>query len=475
MAVTDDYARVPLNQILVDRDDRQRREINVSDLLESIRIRGVLSPIFVSRELFSPPYKLIAGERRLRASQELGLEDIPVRFVEEMSQIELAILELEENVKRKDLPWQDLVNAVSRIHKLHLDLDSTWTKEETADSISLQRGTVALYLLVANSLKDDRVAKAATIRDAYSIVTRQQQRLAGDALEELVSLASDFVSPMIESSSESETPADTAASISTQSSPGNVVISPPARFSSPSDVILHEDFLQWAPRYTGKKFNFVHCDFPYGIGVFNGVQSGRDTVTTYDDSKDVYVRLLNCFCENLDRFMSLSSNLIFWYSDRNRDLTLQIFKEKAPSLIFYPFPLIWMKSDGAGIASDPRRHPRHTYETALFATRGNRHIIKVIGDSYVAPTDKRFHPSTKPEPVLRHFLSMVVDETTSILDPTCGAGSAIRVAEELGASRLLGMDTDETMVGTARQVLGSTRTLRTMAKASQSQKNLGNG
>jgi 2-polyprenyl-3-methyl-5-hydroxy-6-metoxy-1,4-benzoquinol methylase len=156
---------------------------------------------------------------------------------------------------------------------------------------------------------------------------------------------------------------------------------------------------------------------------------------------------------------------MFWYSVRHHDLTMSMFRELAPSLVFYPFPLIWLKSDNAGIASDVRRHPRHIYETCLLATRGNRHILKVVGDAYSAPTDKRWHASTKPEPVLKHFMSMLVDQDTTLLDPTCGGGSAIRVAEELGARTVLGMDIDESTVGNARQALRAARMLRTAAKS----------
>ena len=59
---------------------------------------------------------------------------------------------------------------------------------------------------------------------------------------------------------------------------------------------------------------------------------------------------------------------------------------------------------------------------------------------------------------------MLVDENTSLLDPTCGSASAIRVAEEMGAVRCLGMDIDEQAVGIARVALRNARMLQMQSK-----------
>jgi len=167
----------------------------------------------------------------------------------------------------------------------------------------------------------------------------------------------------------------------------------------------------------------------------------------------------------LDRIMSISGHLMFWYSAKHHEVTMETFRRLAPSLVFSPFPLIWVKSDNAGIAADVRRQPRHVYETCLLASRGGRHIVRVVADAYSAPTDKRWHVSTKPEPMLKHFMSMLVDENTRLLDPTCGGGSSLRAAEDLGARTIFGMDVDETTVGNARQALRAARTLRAASKS----------
>jgi predicted RNA methylase len=99
------------------------------------------------------------------------------------------------------------------------------------------------------------------------------------------------------------------------------------------------------------------------------------------------------------------------------------------------------------------------------ATRGKRQIVRIVGDAYSAPRDARLHVSAKPIPVLKHFMTMLVDENTTLFDPTCGSGNALVAAEDLGASSVLGLEIDETQCGIARQALRASRSMRGLSHA----------
>lgn len=244
-----------------------------------------------------------------------------------------------------------------------------------------------------------------------------------------------------------------------------IIATTPALIAAPRpESILLEDFIEWSEAYSGPRFNFIHCDFPYGANVFGGPQSGRDKWTTYDDNPDVYWALIRAFCKNRDKFMLPSAHLMFWYSIDFHSDTIKLFSELAPELSFNPKPLIWTKSDNVGIISDPQRGPRHVYETCLFASREDRRVIQSISDSYACPTDKAWHPSTKPVPMLSHFMRMFVDEHTEMLDPTCGSGSSLRAAEALGAKRVLGLERDAEFADGARVALKQDRAKRILSK-----------
>jgi len=89
---------------IVGNPRQPRRNFDASQLAEltqSVRDRGVLQPILV-RPIGQGRYEVIAGERRLRASQAAGLQEIPalVRDLDDAAALEVSIV---ENVQRADL------------------------------------------------------------------------------------------------------------------------------------------------------------------------------------------------------------------------------------------------------------------------------------------------------------------------------------------------------------------------------------
>jgi hypothetical protein len=222
--------------------------------------------------------------------------------------------------------------------------------------------------------------------------------------------------------------------------------------------ILHANFLEWAPQYSGRKYNFLHVDFPYG-NLEIGPQMRGNEHTMYDDNPKLYVELLDCFCENLDRFFAEFGWCMFWYAERMNRFTRDTFRFKAPTFNIQLNPLIWVHSDNAGISPDARRRPRHIYDSCLLMSRGDIPIVRVKADAYASPTDHKLHPSTKPVPMLKHFFEMFVDEHTSVFDPTCGSGAALRAAEALGANKVLGIEADWDRCEVARKALQDSRKL----------------
>jgi len=375
---------------------------------------------------------LVAGERRLEASRQAGLPDIPVRYVEDLSPIELQIIELEENVKRRQLEWADVAKGISKIHELYKGLDAEWTMAETADSIGMSQGQISLYIQVSDELESNpKIGEASTAREAYNVLKRREQRATAAALQEMLG-------------------------------PGPEAI-PLLKKEEPKQI-LQENFLEWAPSYEGEKFQLIHCDFPYGVGLFSAEDSRQmkkyDDGPIYPDSPETYFKLLECLVKNLDRLLSISGHIMFWYSQKHLARTLLAFETYAPQVQWNTHPLVWHKSDNAGMVPDPRRWPRHVYETCLLGVRGERFLMGLKSDLYPCPSDNVLHPSAKPEPMLRHFMSMLVDEHTSVLDPTCGAGSSLRAADSLGAKHVIGLEIEPSYAELANARLVSAQALR---------------
>jgi len=446
MAITDNYTRLKCADIKIDREKRQRKVIKTEDIKESIQLYGVLNPIIVDND-----GTLVAGERRLTASLELGLETIPVRYLDSLSAQESQIIELEENLKRSDLTWKESVLATAKIHSIYVERDKDWTQQKTADVLSLSNSHLGVILKVSRNFSTPRVEDAPTLQAAVNIINRIEERAIGDAMSDIQENTSVLFAPKPKIVLD-----DLGVAIPQPK------VAPGEKPKTVKDIpILLEDFTKWAPTYSGPRFNFIHCDFPYGINLDKGGDmSGKNSMALYDDSPDVYWDLCHVLCKNLDNIMSTSGHLMFWYSMNFHQETLDFFAKHAPSLVFNPFPLIWVKSDNIGLLPDPKRGPRRIYETCLMASREDRPIVKAVSNAYSAPTDRQYHPSTKPEPVLRHFFQMFVDQSTRILDPTCGSGSSLRAAESMGAESVLGFEREPEHHESAVQAYRKFRILR---------------
>jgi ParB/RepB/Spo0J family partition protein len=427
--LTGTFHTVPVNSIDV-APDRQRKEIPdayIQSLAESIRRRGLIHPIIIRRD-----HTLVAGECRLRAHLLLGYDNITIQYVDEVSPEELELLELEENVKRKSLTWQEEVAAVARYHEMQRELNDSWSMEATAEELGIGENVVYRHLVITRNLDVPEVSDAISLSAAYNFAARREERAKTNTKRELVNDIQKIL------------PKSTPVSDDEPAAP------PPAPASRAE--ILTASALDWFAAPTLRDVNFLHCDFPYGINTGDKAgHSGAKNMGGYDDSEDVYWDLIDGMLEHQDRFIAPSAHLMFWFSMKFYQPTVDRFTA-AGWRVFLPL-LIWTKSDNAGILADHQRVPRNITETALFASRGDRKIVRAISNAYVGKTTKEFHMSEKPHAMLSHFLRMFVDESTVMLDPTAGSGMAVRVAHEMGAKRALGLEMNADYAADARRNL----------------------
>lgn len=405
------FRTFPISSIIVNRGERQRRELNnIDDLAESIHRIGLINP-----PVITPDGVLVAGERRLTACKSLGWTSIAVQFTTDLEEYELQCIELEENVKRVDLPWQDQCLAIARFHELK-SANEDWSQEKTAAALGLAQNTVSQHLSVAGEIHagNEKVATADKFSVARNVVERTTERRKSSALAS----------------------ADTAISS---------VLGRPAEKVEQSIPILNANFHEWQENYHGPKFNLIHCDFPYGINVADAPRQNSAIVDHYADSADIYWSLCDRLAASMDNVIADSAHLIFWFSMEKYSQTYDFLNGIGWTVD--PFLLIWHKSDNAGVAPDPQRRFRRTYETAFFASIGDRKLTQVgaKANSFAFPGNRSeaIHVSEKPTAVLRHFMSPICDEYSAVFDPTCGSGNALKVGLELKASGVLGLELSE--------------------------------
>ncbi|HET7055897.1 MAG TPA: ParB/RepB/Spo0J family partition protein [Thermomicrobiales bacterium] len=130
---------VPIDQIRGGKLNPRRefKEEDLAELAESIRQKGLVQPIVVRPDRLVGGYEVVAGERRWRAAQRVGLHSIPC-IVRELSDQEVLELGIIENVQRADLnPIEEAAGYRELIDRFG------YTQDQLADVIGKSRSHLA--------------------------------------------------------------------------------------------------------------------------------------------------------------------------------------------------------------------------------------------------------------------------------------------------------------------------------------------
>ena len=149
--------RIPLAEIDLNPDQPRQHfdPETLGELAASIERHGLIQPVTVKRLEGNERYLLVAGERRYRAHQMLGREEI-LAIVTAGDPDEISLI---ENIQRQDLHPLEEAAAYARMMALH-----GWTQEQVAEVIGKARPTVT-NLLKLNSLPEAIRAEAAQRTD----------------------------------------------------------------------------------------------------------------------------------------------------------------------------------------------------------------------------------------------------------------------------------------------------------------------
>ena len=152
------------------------------ELVRSIKEKGVLQPILVTRNEAADQYQILAGERRWKAAQQAGLTQVPV-VLRETTSAEALEIALIENIQRRDLTCLEEAFAYQRLQdEFHL------TQEEIAQRVGKNRSTVANLLRLLQlppDIQEDILNQRLTMghaRALLSLDTPEEQRKVRDLI-----------------------------------------------------------------------------------------------------------------------------------------------------------------------------------------------------------------------------------------------------------------------------------------------------
>lgn len=406
---------VPLSVIRIP-ENRQRRQFNladINDLGESISRLGLMHPIVVRAT--PEGATLVAGERRFRAISDLydlggeftyagelvpsGM--IPCTDLGELSPLDAMEAELEENIRRVDLTWQERAAATARLMEfrkaqaaergLPPPTTAMISEEVRGSRLGGAQEDTRKEILLAKHLDDPAVKNAKTIDEAFKALKKREEVARNVQLAETVGRT----------------------------------------FNASNHQVHNGNSREWCEAYTGPLFDVVVTDPPYGMGADEFGDSGgmAEGAHFYDDSSRVVKDIMLWLPEQLFRLTKPDAHAyifcdIEWFASWKLALVTAGWK-------VFRTPLIWHKP-AAFRAPWPEHGPQRKYETLVYAIKGDRRVNKLYPDVITCAADPNIgHPAQKPVALYEDLLRRSARPGDLVFDPFAGSGPIFPAANEL--------------------------------------------
>jgi site-specific DNA-methyltransferase (adenine-specific) len=387
-------------------DNRFRREFDerkLGELRDSILRVGLIH--FPTVEKQGDKYTLRSGERRLRVLSGLVKEGrsfvaagvpvpphlVPLADWAELTELQRIEVEVEENVIRTDFSWQERSQALTRLHELRKrqnpeqSLTATATEVVGKPAAGSQVTAISDALLITKHLANPEVAKARNSKEALKVI----RRIAEAKHLEVVARTYDL--------------------------------------SKSPHKLLKGDAQELLETLPDRSFDVIITDPPYGLGADNfGSMAG--TAHEYEDSYKHWKEILSWLPDQLDRVAKERAHCYIFCDPRR-------FEELATFMLLsnwqpYPVPLIWSK--GNGMLPYPDHGPRRTYETIMYAWRGDRRTLVVKNDVvHISGVRNLLHGAQKPVALYQDLLSRSARPGDSVLDCFGGSGPVLVAANRM--------------------------------------------
>ena len=429
-----DLVLVPGNRVR-----KEFKKADIQELAQSLQSIGQAQPgvcIEVEGQVI-----LVAGERRLRACQLIKL---PYCYItrDTVDEDYLREIEIEENLKRVDLTWQEEVLARRELHDLRekkkKKLGMKQTVRDTARELKESVGGTQEILEISSFMSEfPEVQNAKSLSDAKKVV----KKLKGIALRQ--HCLSTAVETAQESSARTESAPEKTSEGSLDSLREEVIevggyrLAPAKLLDFDNRVILG-DFVEKIKDFKPGSIDVCLFDPPWGVNL-NLVRIQSAGTDNYEDSSEYLFKNLGQWLKILYEKMSEDSHLYMFFGIRYHAFVYH--KLRQAGFTVNGLPIYWIKS-GAHHTRNPEIWPGRAVEPIAFARKGNKKIVRVGQPDYIItaapnPKMKKHHPSAKHPDVYMELIKRSALPGETILDPMCGSGMAGVAAQALDVSHKL--------------------------------------
>lgn len=452
---TDTHSRFTVPVTTINDTNRIRKDYgDISELAESIRTLGLLQPIVIRLD-----GTLIAGGRRLRAMRDfLKWSDIPVTYFEVADEVTLRILEVEENVRRKAMSWQERVLAIADVHNKQAMYKAvaseSWTLASTGELLGMSRANVCYALELATYINrgDKEVAGCDKMWDAINLIIKRKAEESNKLLAKLTLPAVDptaaraMLSADLSNDNESiftQVSGPSAGGVTALTDDGEMPNQPTNEtITIPlSQMLLHGDSMSILRQLPPESIDHFITDPPYAIDMdnFDQANAGASVSSTAAEHQvEPNIALLRDFINQSFRalkpngFCIAFCDVMMWQHLYDCAIAVGYKVQR--------WPLIWHKMHRCmnQVAS---YNFTKDYEIAIVLRKGNATLLSPQASSvYMGATDDitraLSHPFAKPAKLWQWLYQAVAYKGQLVCDPFAGVGSSTLAAVEFGLQPL---------------------------------------
>jgi ParB/RepB/Spo0J family partition protein len=394
--------------------DRFRKDYgDLESFKRSIQKYGIIHPLVVctSNDEHSEPYHLVAGGRRISALAELGILKFPVRIYDrELTPLELRSIELEENLQRKDMDWQEQVRLQQEIHNLQITIHGEKTSTnpnavgfsitDTAKLLKRDKSTVARDLQLAQAVDDFPDMQWDECKNKAEAI-KLKKRLEEKVLRrELTKRAEKALGS------------------------GNIL------HKHLADAYILKSFFDGVKQIPPGSIDLVEIDPPYAIDLQNQ-KKDYDYEGYNEVDSQFYEEFMTKTFDACYEVMSPNSWLICWFGP---DPWFEPVYQWILNAGFSSTRLTGTWTKPSGQTNNPSRRLARTKEDFFYAWKGSPVLAKpgstdLFDFKPVSPT-KKCHPTERPLDMISNVLTTFAVEGARVLVPFAGSGKTLIAAAQ---------------------------------------------
>ncbi len=448
------FTLTQINPIDVIVEDRARKDLgDLKELKNSIEESGLINPILITQE-----GRLIAGERRLKAVIELDYDTIDARISPDIDQDDFLLMEMMENVARKEFNWTEELALKHKLHNYWIDqaekAKEPWGYRDTAAKLRCSLGGLSTDLALAKAIDSFPQLKnfetKAQAKNAYkklgdgAVAMKAMDNLSDEDQEKLKNLQMGNIS--VDTSVDGKPNLVIPTATNTDSVPDYITSSDrspvehPAKKKKLEYCYLVEGYETFLDKIPNETVGLIELDPPYAID-FNenyGKVSKIKSKATDWTTKQLY-NFYKEYLPILHTKLLDNSWVICWtgkehFNETNKIAAASGFKVQQPG--------VWVKPGGS--SNTPKTNMISNFEMFLLFRKGDATFNTASFPSVItfnsSPASQRIHQWEKPIEMYQYIITAMGKPGSIFLSPFAGSGNALLAA---GLEQMIPMGCDQ--------------------------------